>query len=132
MKAEELSAFINDQDQSPDDPCYEQDFQCFPLDVFLKLPSRILVTQRLHLQGSTDSTVPRQMTLDFLHFFHQTPVRITLISPQTNSRKEFNEQVWEVFLTYDVDQLQEFSLRNLPVDSFTSAAPRSPHSLKRK
>ena len=50
---------------------------------------------RLSLQGST---VPRQMTLDFLHFVHQTPVHITPISPQANSRKE---QVWEVFLAYD-------------------------------
>ncbi len=42
------------------------------------------------------------MTLDFLHFVHQTPVRITPISPKANSRKKFNEHVWEIFLEYDV------------------------------
>jgi hypothetical protein len=78
--------------------CYEQDSQWFPLDVFSKLSSLSQVIPRLPLQGST---VPRQMTWDFLHMVHQTPVRITPICPQANSWKEFNEQVWEVFLTYD-------------------------------
>jgi hypothetical protein len=54
------------------------------------------------LHFTEGSTVSRRMALHFLHFVHQTPVRITPISPKSNSEKEFNEHVWEVFLEYEV------------------------------
>ncbi len=82
-----------------DDPRYDRDSQWFPHDVFSSLPPLIQMWPlRLSSKCSTD---PRQTSWDLLHVVHQTPTRIPPSSPQANSRQEFNEQVWEVFSTYD-------------------------------
>jgi hypothetical protein len=47
------------------------------------------------------STEPRQMVFDFLFSAHQNPVRIPPSRPQDFLRKEFNDQLWDVFSTLD-------------------------------
>jgi hypothetical protein len=77
------------------------------------------VFPRLILKGSTD---PRLTPLDFLPFVHQTPVFIPPWSPQANSRKEFHDQVWKVFSTYDV---VHWIPATGPLARFTNLSPQT-------
>ena len=98
VSTEEVLVSFNVQDQASDDPSVP-DRQCAPCDFFATSPHFRQVFSRLSIRVSTESC---QMTFDFPSSDHQIPVRTPTTDPQVFSRKEFNDQSWEVSWTQDV------------------------------
>jgi hypothetical protein len=93
------SRFLDTQDQTPDETCHVHDSQCDPCDLFSTLSPFRQVLPRFPIRFSTE---PRQMPFEFLFSTHQNPVHIPPSSLQVYSRKEFDDQLWEVFWTHEM------------------------------
>ena len=69
------------------------------LNTFSTLSPFSQVLPRLTIRFDTE---PRQMSFDFLSSAAQNPVHVPPSSLQVYSRKEFNDQLWEVFSTHEM------------------------------